>query len=146
MFFERQDELQRKARSTVDQSRAKKGSSQLQTRDKRPRQNAREEQEDTRRGRPTEPTRLHPQRTPASRRLTQGQAREEPGSAPNATWRRLQGERAVTDKVTCQTEGRDCEYLGRDASSKSSEPVPCGKRCRRCSIRKEKRRTQSAGE
>ena len=35
------------------------------------------------------------------------------------------------------------------ANSESSEPVPCGKRCRRCSTLKEKRvskrRTQSAG-
>ena len=44
-----------------------------------------------------------------------GQAREEPGCASNATWLRFHGERAVTDKVSCQKQGRACECLGKDA-------------------------------
>ena len=44
-----------------------------------------------------------------------GQAREEPGCASNATWLRFRADRAVTRKVSCQKQGRACEYLGRDA-------------------------------
>ena len=91
----------------VDQSIAKRKLPASDSLTRGQRQKAREEQEDTRRGRRTEPATLYPQRTPDSRRLTQAKHER--------TRQCFQCDLAVTGKVTCQTQGRACEYLGRGA-------------------------------
>ena len=101
------------------------------------RHKAREEQEDTPRGRRTEPARLYPQRAPDSRRLTQAKHERNQAELPmrlgvdSREW-------TVTHKVTGKTQGQACKNSGENASSESSERVPCGKRCRRCSTLKQK--------
>ena len=78
------------------------------------RQQAQEEQEDTRRGRRTEPARLYPQRAPDSRKLTQIKHEGNQAELPM----RLgvdQGELAVSDKDTGKTQGQACENPRRDA-------------------------------
>ena len=115
------------------------------------RQKAQEEQEDTRRERRTEPARLYPQRAPACRRETQITHERNQAGLPM----RLGVDSRESGRSRTKSLARHRARLARTpegtrASSESSEPVLCGKRCRRCSTLKEKRvskrRTQSAGE
>ena len=110
---------------------------------------AQEEQEDTRRERRTEPARLYPQRAPDSKKLTQTKHERNQAELPmrlgvdSRESGRSRTKPLVRHKAKLARTGE-----GTRASSESSEPVPCGKRCRRCSTIKEKRvskgRTQSA--
>ena len=66
-------------------------------------------------------------RTRRGNRTRVTQVRQERNQAvlSNATWPTFHGERAVTDKVSHQKQGRACEYFGRDAREQreSHEPI-----------------------
>ena len=95
--------------------------------EKGPETKARGEQEDARRGRRTEPARLYPQRAPDSMKLTQTTHERNQAELPM----RLGGLGHSRWQDTGPSLQENSE--GTRASSESSEPVPCGKRCRRCS-------------
>ena len=105
----------------------------------------------TRRGMRTEPARRYPQRAPDSRKLTQIKHEGNQAELPM----RLGVHSKESGRSRTKTLARHKAKLARTpegsrASSESSEPVPCGKRCRRCSTLKEKRvskgHTNSASE
>ena len=94
------------------------------------------------RGHASREARLYRQRTSDSKKLTRTQHEKN------------QAEQPMRLGVNSKESGRSRTKLARTpegtrASNERSEPVPCGKRCRRCSTLKEKwvskRRTQSAG-
>ena len=96
------------------------------------RQKAQEEQDDTRRGRRTEPARPYPQRAPDSKKLTQTKHERNQAELPM----RLGVDSRESGRSRTKSLARHKAKLARTlegtrASSESSEPVPCGKRCRR---------------
>ena len=114
------------------------------------RQKSQEEQEDTLRGTWTEPAKLYPRRATDSRKLTQTTHERNQAELPM----RLGVDSRESGRSRTKSLARHKAKLARApegtrTSSESSEPVACGKRCRRCSTLKEKRaskrRTQSAG-
>ena len=103
------------------------------------RQKAQEEQEDKRRGRRTEPARLYPQQAPDSKKLTQTKYERNQAKLPM----RLGVGSRDSGRSRTKSLARHKAKLARTpegtrASSEISEPVPCGKRCRRYSTLKGK--------
>ena len=98
-----------------------------------------EGQEDTRRGRRTEPARLYPQRAPDSKKLTQTKHKRNQAELPM----RLGVGSRESGRSRTKSLARHKAKLARNpegtrTSSESSDPVPCGKRCPRCSTLKGK--------
>ena len=129
------DQASRHVQTEMRKNCKKKKAPSFRRPDKRPETKAREEQEDARRGRRTEPARLYTQQTQAKHDRNQavlpmrlGVDSRESGQSRTQSLARHRAKLASTPE-------------GTRASSESCEPVPCGKRCRRCSMR----HTLSAG-
>ena len=131
--------------TSVERSRLRRVKGKLQKQKKvpsfrRPEQEAREEQQDTRQRRRNEPARHYPQRTPDSKRLTQAKHERNQAVLPmRLGLDSKESERSLTKSLARSRAVLASTSEGTRASKESQEPVPCGKRCQRCSTFREKR-------